>query len=233
MTATPSLPQALRLLEQAGTAQNRKVYARHGVKGPAFGVSFAALGQLRRAIGVDTALAVALWDSGNHDARVLATMIADPAGCDAGLLDRLAGEADNYIVADALAKLAARTPQPRRHAERWTRSKHEFTAQAGWDVVALLAAQDGSADDAWFLKRLDEIESRLRRAPNRVRHAMNMAMIGIGGGLGGRLAERALAAAEAIGVVEVDHGETGCKTPAAAPYIRRMLARASGKARRR
>jgi hypothetical protein len=39
------------------------------------------------------------------------------------------------------------------------------------------------------------------------------------------LAPEAIAAAESIGTVEVDHGETGCKTPAAVPYIERSPAR--------
>jgi len=64
--------EALRALKALGTAQNRKVYARHGVQPPLFGVSYAALGKLRKQIGVDHKLALALWKSGNHDARVLA-----------------------------------------------------------------------------------------------------------------------------------------------------------------
>ena len=34
----------------------------------------------------------------------------------------------------------------------------------------------------------------------------------------------ALAAAKRIGTVEVDHGETGCQTPDAGPYIRKTVA---------
>ena len=69
--------QALAALRKAGTAQNVKVYGRHGVKGDAFGVSYAELGRLHKTIGTDHGLARALWATGNHDARVLATMIAD------------------------------------------------------------------------------------------------------------------------------------------------------------
>ena len=69
-------------LAAAGTAQNRKVYARHGAAEPMFGVSYAELGRIAKPIKTNHALAVELWDSGNHDARVLALRVADPAALD-------------------------------------------------------------------------------------------------------------------------------------------------------
>jgi hypothetical protein len=53
---------------------------------------------------------------------------------------------------------------------------------------------------------------------------MNNAVIAIGG-RNPALAAAATAAAGRIGRVEVDHGETGCKTPEAAAYIERIWAR--------
>ena len=78
-----NLTETMRALEAAGTAQNRKIYARHGVGGEMFGVSYADLGKLERKIRVDQELAEELWATGNHDARVLATKIADPEGSEA------------------------------------------------------------------------------------------------------------------------------------------------------
>jgi 3-methyladenine DNA glycosylase AlkD len=68
----------LRELEGLGTAQNRKVYGWHGVKTPMFGVSFAHLNKIDKRIKTDHELAREPWASGNHDARVLAALIADP-----------------------------------------------------------------------------------------------------------------------------------------------------------
>ncbi len=69
--------EVLSELEAMGTTQNRKIYARHGVQGEMFGVSYGNLKQLKKRIRKDQALAQALWASGNHDARILATMLAD------------------------------------------------------------------------------------------------------------------------------------------------------------
>ena len=51
---------------------------------------------------------------------------------------------------------------------------------------------------------------------------MNNALIAIG--CVPRFTARATAVAKRIGAVEVDHGETGCKTPDAASYIKKVLA---------
>ncbi|MFQ5843739.1 MAG: hypothetical protein ACE5JG_02000 [Planctomycetota bacterium] len=102
--------------------------------------------------------------------------------------------------------------------------KGEWKSAAGGNVVAALAAPDRGAPDAWLSARLDEIRQAIHRAPNRTRHCMNHALIAIGG-YRPALRDRAIAVAEAIGKVEVDHGETSCKTPAAVPYIRKMAQR--------
>jgi hypothetical protein len=70
--------EVMKELRANGTAQNRKVLRQHGIRGEMFGVSYAALGKLRKKIKTDQALAEQLWATGNLDARVLTTMIADP-----------------------------------------------------------------------------------------------------------------------------------------------------------
>jgi len=93
-----TLTQTLQQLEAAGTAETRKTYARHGVGPNMFSFSYSTFGKLTRAIKRDHALALGLWTSGNHDARVLATMIADLAQATAALL-----YLQYSVAADALA----------------------------------------------------------------------------------------------------------------------------------
>jgi 3-methyladenine DNA glycosylase AlkD len=214
----------MKALEDAGTAQNRKVYGRHGVQGAMFGVSYAVQRALAKKIKVDHALAVSLWDSGNHDARILATMIADPAASGRRLLDAWAKELDSYVITDALSALAARSPDALELATRWIASKKEWVSSAGWNVVAGLAVSGGSGGDVVFERWLPVIEAGIRDAPNRTRHAMNNALIAIGI-RSAALEAKAVRVATAIGTVEVDHGETGCRTPEAVSYIRKARAR--------
>ena len=111
-----TLQSTMNELEAAGTAQNRKVYARHGAKEPSFGVSFATLRKLAR------------------------------------------------------------------------------------------------------------IEQEIHPRKIRTKHAMNTARCAIGIGREA-LREEAVRSAKRIRKVEVDHGETGCKTPDAVAYIQRAAKR--------
>jgi len=216
--------EAMKQLRAMGTAQNRKVYARHGVAGPGFGVSYANLGKLKKSIKVDHELARSLWASGNHDARVLATMIADPQQITAKDLDQWVEQLDSYPITDAFAGLAAGSPLASKRVAKWTGSKEEWVSSAGWGLVTRLALADGALTDSACEKHLKTIESKIHKAPNRTRYAMNGALIAIGM-RNATLGKQATAAAKRIGKVEVDHGETGCKTPDAAAYIQKAAAR--------
>jgi len=218
-----TVTETLKTLESLGTAQNRKVYARHGAPDNQYGVSFANLQKLQKRIRVDQALALGLWKSGNSDARILATMIADPAKMTEKILDGWIGAVRYYVLADAVASLAIRTKSARGLAERWIREPDEFVAQAGWSMVARLAMQDKTVPEAYFGKFLPRIARTIHKAENRARYAMNNALIAIGS-RSDELEREALAVAKAVGTVEVDHGETGCKTPDAVPYIKKSRA---------
>jgi len=215
--------QVMKDLQAMGTAQNRKVYARHGVKEPMFGVSYGNLGKLTKKIKTDQRLAEALWASGNHDARVLATYVADPPAMKPSALEKWARDLDNYVVTDAFSRVAAEAPEALARAEKWTKAKGEWVAAAGWNVCAVMASKDELPDDTWFESKIAEIEQGIHQAQNRVRHSMNQALISIGTRNDG-LRRLAVAAAQRIGKVEVDHGKTGCKTPDAATYIEKTVA---------
>lgn len=211
-------------LRAAGTEQNRKVYGRHGVQGKTFGVSYADLGKLAKRIKLDQELAEQLWASGNHDARILATMIADPGEIRSKTIDSWARDLENYPLADAFGGLVARTRFARGKLRKWTVARHEFVGQVGWILVASAAMGDESLPDSFFEELLAVIEQKIGSAPNRTRYAMNNALIAIGI-RSAKLEKKAIAAARRIGPVEVDHGQTSCKTPDAIPYIRKARSR--------
>ena len=226
MTETEVMQQ----LRSLGKEQTVKTYRRHGVWGGVFGVSYGDLGKLKTRIKVDHALAVALWRTGNHDARVLATMVADPAALDELTLDAWVRDLDSYPIADAFAGLAARAPAARRMMERWMTSDDEWVGRAGWLVLARLAGEAGALGDAELAGYLPTIEREIHTRPNRVRDAMNSALIAIGI-RNAPLREQALAAAARIGPVAVDHGDTSCTTPDAAEYISKTVAHREGRRR--
>ena len=214
----------LQELESLGSEKTRKTYKRHGVTRESYGVSYADLEKIRKRIKKNHALARELWESGNHDARILATMIADPREMSSQELDAWAGSLVNHVEAGAFAKIVAESPLKREKIEQWMAADEEFVESAGWVLLAHLAIQDGDSPDGGYERYLDVIEKDIHNRKNRVRHEMNAALIAIGGS-NPRLTERALASAAKIGKVKVDHGDTDCKTPDAAGYIQKMVAR--------
>ena len=223
-----SLAEAMKTLEKAGTAQARKTYARHGAREPLFGVSFATLGGLVKRIGVDHDLALGLWDTGNFDARNLALKVVDPARMTPTDLDRWASDMTVRMCAGYVSMVAAEGPHGLPTATRWLASKDERLRAAGWGLVAQLAARDEATPDAWFAERLAQVQASIHAAANDERYAMNGAVIAIGG-RSPALRKAALATAKRVGPVEVDHGDTECKTPDAAAYIEKTWAHAKAK----
>lgn len=224
-----TLAEAMRELKKAGSAQTRKTYTRHGVTEPMFGVSFATLKALTKRIDVDHELALALWDTGNYDARNLAVKIVDPARMTSADLDRWARQCSPVQMCGGYAgMLAAEGPHGAKKAVEWLGSSDAGKRNAAWPLLGQLAHRDETLPGAFFEKRLAEIELTIHSAPNSERYGMNMAVIAIGCRSSG-LRKAALAAAKRIGKVEIDHGDTDCKTPDAAQYIEKSWAHATSK----
>jgi 3-methyladenine DNA glycosylase AlkD len=217
---------ALKKLAENGSEQVRKEYGRQGVRGAMFGVRDDVLQDLALRIGRDHAVARALWESGIHEARLLATTTADPARLSAKDLDLWARALDNHVITEAFARLAAQTEHALRKADAWIDSKEEWISTAGWCVIYAQAVGDGrlpgnktrAESDLSLL--LGRIEREIHAAPNRTRYSMNSALIGIGM-RSNALEQQAVTAAKRIGPVAVDHGSSDGKTLDAASHIPR------------
>ena len=220
--------EAMREREKAGSAQTRKTYARHGAEEPMFGVSFETLKKLMKRIGVDQELALALWDTGNFDARNLAMKIADPARMTPADLDRWASDFCARMCGDYVGMLAAEGPHAAAKAKQWLAAPAGPVRTAGWALLGHLTLRDETMPDAWFLERLAYIEKNIHAAPNAEREGMNKAVIAIGC-RNAALRKAASAAAKRIGKVDVDYGDTACKTPEAAETIEKAWAHSTSR----
>jgi hypothetical protein len=111
---------------------------------------------------------------------------------------------------------------------QWLATRSAGKRLAAWSLLSHLAMREETLGDEPFADHLTTIEDTLHAAPNRERYAMNSALIAIGC-RNAALKKLALAAAKRIGVVEVDHGDTSCKTPDAAESIAKAWAHATAK----
>jgi 3-methyladenine DNA glycosylase AlkD len=218
-----TLQEVMNQMKACGTEQNRKTWGRHGIQGEMFGVSFANLYKFQKQIKVDHELAGRLWATGNYDAQVLATLVADPDAMTDKQFEEWAKGLNNNGVALMYSKLLIRSPLARKKAEKWHKSKDELIASVGWMLISGLALGDNELPDEFFDPYLRLIESGVHKQKNRVRYEMNGALIAIGL-RNERMEKKAMGVAKKIGKVIVDHGNTNCKTPDAVEYIARTKA---------
>jgi 3-methyladenine DNA glycosylase AlkD len=156
--------------------------ARFGIKtDKAFGVSVPALRKLARSIGKDHHLAQDLWDSRLHEARELATMIADPKQVTEDSMERWVKDIDSWDVCDhCCGNLWDKTPFAYRKARDWSRRPEEFVKRASFSLMAALAVHDKAANDDAFIKFLPIIKRESIDERNFVKKAVNWALRQIG-----------------------------------------------------
>jgi 3-methyladenine DNA glycosylase AlkD len=217
--------QTMATLKKLGTAQNMKTYRRHGAGENVFGVSFANLYDLKKKIKIDHDLAEQLWATRNTDAQTLAIMIADPEWFTALTADAWLRDIEYYPLTEMFAGLIAKSKVAASKLKKWTKAKKETTRTCGYSLLSCMLRDDPDClDNEQCNEYLDTIEREIHDSPNRARHEMNMALVAIGI-YRPEMKTAAIAAARHIGKVEVDHGDTSCKTPDAESYILKALQR--------
>ena len=212
-------------LKKAGKAQTAAIYKRHGSGNNVFGTLTTEIGKFQKKIKVDHALAMDLWKTGNAEARILALQVADAAKVTAADAERFVKDGPVRFVDSYLAALLARAPIADKTMRAWMKSAEESTREIGYAMLASRLKDDAkSISDADAEKYLGTIEKEIHKSANWARRAMNSALISLGV-YKPSLRKKVIEAAKRIGKVEVDHGETSCKTPDAIPYIEKVLQR--------
>lgn len=174
--------EALAWLKKNGTRRTRDGMARYGIEAKrAFGVPMGTLLALSKKLGKDHALAVALWESGWYEARLLAALVGEPERVTRGQMNAWAAGFENWGDCDTVCfKLWDRTPFAWEKARQWAASPREFVKRGGFVLMACLAAHDKTAPDARFLPFLPLIEKGARDERNFVKKGVNWALRGIG-----------------------------------------------------
>lgn len=220
-----NLQKILTTLKKLGKPQTAAIYKRHGSGDNVFGVLTTEIAKLQKKIKVDHALAMELWKTGNVEARVLALQVADPEKLARADAEGLVKDGPVRFLGCYLSDLLARSPIAEEMMRAWMKSPDEFPREMGYGILGVRLKDDpGSVSDAEAEKVLATIEKEIHRAPNRARYAMNGALISIGI-FKPTLRKNAIETGKRIGKVEVDHGETNCKTPDAVPYIEKASKR--------
>lgn len=211
-------------LEALGSERGRAINARHGAGENQFGVMMGDIRKLAKQLKKNHALGLALWESGNTDARILATMILDAKAFSADELETMVASLSYDSLLDKLVD-AVVAPSPHADAlrERWRHSADESLGRAGWRlVVDRVSDKKAKPLDAESL--LTEIEVGLRAAPPRIQWAMNHALVEIAM-RHPELRDRCLAMGERLGVYAEMKVAKGCTSAYAPAWIAALAAR--------
>jgi 3-methyladenine DNA glycosylase AlkD len=182
MGAGMNQAEVMAWLERSGSSKAVAGLARYGLPtDKAFGVSVAVLRAQAKRIGKDHALAMQLWDTGWLEARLLASLIADPALVTPAQMDAWCRGFDNWGVVDtACFALFDRSPHAWKKVAPWVKRRDEFQKRAGFVLMACLAAHDKKAADAAFMKFLPMIEKGASDERNFVKKGVSWALRHVG-----------------------------------------------------
>jgi 3-methyladenine DNA glycosylase AlkD len=169
-------------LRSLGSEENRAGMARFGINtDTAYGIPMTVLRPIARRYRRDHDLAVALWQTGQHEARILAAMIDDPQKVTRRQVDSWAADFDSWDLCDqACGRLFALTPFVNAKVVRWAKDKREFVRRAAFALIAGYTVHAKRVADAEFIAFLPLIEAAATDPRNFVRKAVNWALRQIG-----------------------------------------------------
>jgi len=220
----PTCKQLMTQLKKVGKDSHRRTFIRHGAPEDPnlnWGVPVAELKKFQKQIRKDYELSKQLYATGNADAQYLAGLIADPEKMTRTDLKRWAREACwDMIRTWIVSGVAAESPHAVALGTKWIDSRQERIAMIGWPTLGgyVSITPDEEIDLKLFQRLLDRCVKEIHGERNEVKDAMNSFVMSVGCYVV-PLKDKALAAARKIGVVEVDHGDTACKTHVAEAYI--------------
>jgi 3-methyladenine DNA glycosylase AlkD len=173
---------ALAWLKRKSTKRDRENMPRFGIVArKAFGVSMANVRVLAKRLGRDHELAASLWDTGWYEARMLASLVDEPALVTPAQMDRWCLDFDNWGICDTVCfHLFDRTPHAWRKVAQWSVRRKEFEKRAAFALMASLALHDKRSGDEPFLRGLHYVTAAAADERNFVKKAVSWALRGVG-----------------------------------------------------
>jgi 3-methyladenine DNA glycosylase AlkD len=174
--------EIIRKLKSEANPHNVAGMARFGISSQnTLGVSMPILRQLAKKIGKNHGLALRFWESGIHEARILAGLIDDPKLVTEKQINKWVEDFDSWDVCDqVIMNLFDKTSLAFSKTREWAGEKEEFVRRAGFAMMASLAVHDKKADDKKFIQFFPLIKKYSIDERNFVRKAVNWALRQIG-----------------------------------------------------
>ena len=218
-----TLKETLAQLEALGNEKVRARNSKNGAGNNQFGVQLGDIRKLAAKIKTNDALAIALWETGNIDARLLAILLLNPKNLSGDELDRMVRSVGFAQLADWLNSYVVRQhPDKEALRQKWMADDDPWAARAGWSLTSERIGKKPEGLDLSAL--LDRIESEMRDAAPEAQWTMNFCLAGIGIHFP-KHRKRAIAIGEALGIYRDYPVSKGCTSPFAPIWIKEMVSR--------
>lgn len=177
-----NLAQIIKKLKAKASKENLEGMARFGITtNNALGVSLPTVRKIAKEIGKDHGLALQLWDSKIHEARILASIVDEPEEVSEKQFEEWVAGFDSWDVCDqCCGNLLDKTPFAWKKAVELTSRKEEFVKRTGFVLMACLAVHDKGAEDEKFERFFPLIKKHATDDRNFVKKAVNWALRQIG-----------------------------------------------------
>ncbi|HUV61555.1 MAG TPA: DNA alkylation repair protein [Thermoplasmata archaeon] len=174
--------QVISELKSRANPRNVEGMARFGISSEnTLGISVTELRKVAKRLGRDHSLALELWATGIHEARILAAIIDEPTEVTKGQMEGWAKDFDSWDVCDqATTCLFDRTPYAFETAVEWSSRDEEYVKRAGFAMMAGLAVHDKAAADDVFISLLQHVKRESLDDRRYVKKAVNWALRQIG-----------------------------------------------------
>ncbi len=146
----------------------------------ALGVRMPNIRAIARACGVDHTLALGLWKTGIHEARILATLVADPVALTEVQRERWVRDITSWDLCDSAAELFGRTPSQADVIRAWARRPEAFVKRCAFSMIARRSVWAKEAPDREFLGYLPLIRRAATDDRNEVKKGVSWALRQIG-----------------------------------------------------
>jgi 3-methyladenine DNA glycosylase AlkD len=221
--------EIMKQLKSLGSENLRKIFLKHGIREPMFGVKVEDLKKIQKKVKMDYELAKDLFRTGNADAMYLAGLIADDGKMTRKDLETWVQESVSLNISEyTVPWVASGSPFGFELAMKWIDSKIEHIAASGWSTLGSLVSvkPDKELDLVVLKKLMERVDNSIHSSSNRVRYTMNIFIISVGAYVP-FLSKEAIRIAKKMGPVKVYMEGTACKVPDAASYIQKSIDRGS------
>ncbi|HZB78832.1 MAG TPA: DNA alkylation repair protein [Actinomycetota bacterium] len=146
----------------------------------ALGVSIPDVRAIAKRCGTDHELAIELWSTGIHEARILATLVADRGRVDGALMELWVGDLSSWDVCDFAADLFSASPAGTKKIQEWARRPEGFVRRCAFSMIARRAVWAKDAPDGEFIGYLPLIRRGADDGRNEVKKGVSWALRQIG-----------------------------------------------------